>query len=62
MRGFAGSSKKGSGSSKAGQKSVVVLSAQGPREVPLNVTAVWSSGERIVEWVLVPSLRFSFER
>ncbi|KAG8221254.1 hypothetical protein J3R82DRAFT_1418 [Butyriboletus roseoflavus] len=34
---------------KTGQKSVVVLSAQGPREVPLNVTAVWSSGKRIFE-------------
>lgn len=42
------------GSSKTGQKSVVVLSAQGPREVPLNVTAVWSAGERIIECVLVP--------
>ncbi|KAG6381977.1 hypothetical protein JVT61DRAFT_605 [Boletus reticuloceps] len=50
LRGFGGSSKLGgvSGKSKTGQKSAVVLSAQGPREVPLNVTAVWSSGERIV--------------
>ena len=40
------------GRSKTTQKSVVVLSAQGPREVPLNVTAVWSSGERVVECVL----------
>ncbi|KAF8141175.1 hypothetical protein EV363DRAFT_1203663 [Boletus edulis] len=50
LRGFVGSSKLGgvSGKGKTGQKSAVVLSAQGPREVPLNVTAVWSSGERIV--------------
>ncbi|KAF9243195.1 hypothetical protein BU15DRAFT_72388 [Melanogaster broomeanus] len=31
------------------ERASVVFSAQGPREVPLNVTAVWSSGERVVE-------------
>ncbi|KAF8554920.1 cysteine proteinase [Imleria badia] len=51
LEGFAGSSKMVGvgGKGKSGQKAVVVLSAQGPRDVPLNVTAVWSSGERIVE-------------
>ena len=71
-RGFAGSSKIADvgGKSKTGQKSVVVLSAQGPREVPLNVTAVWSSGERTVEcvlasfsrvfiWMLIPLCRLA---
>ncbi|KAH0829129.1 hypothetical protein J3R83DRAFT_2605 [Lanmaoa asiatica] len=51
LRGSMGSSKVADvgGKSKTGQKSLVALSAQGPREVPLNVTVVWSSGERIVE-------------
>lgn len=51
LRGFVESSKIAAvgRKSKTGQKSVLVLSAQGPREVPLNVTAVWSSGERIFE-------------
>lgn len=51
LRGFMGNSKVAgmSGKSKTRQKSVVVLSGQGPREVPLNVTVVWSSGERIIE-------------
>ncbi|KAF8841696.1 cysteine proteinase [Paxillus ammoniavirescens] len=31
------------------EKASVILSAHGPREVPLNVTGVWSSGERVVE-------------
>lgn len=54
LRGSVGSSRTAGvgGRSRPGQKSTVVLSAQGPREVPLNVTAVWSSGERIVECVL----------
>lgn len=47
---------KGKGKGKPGQKAVVVLSAQGPRDVPLNVTAVWSSGERTVECVLASCL------
>lgn len=56
LKGSAGSSKIVGGKSKAGPRSVVVLSVQGLREVPLNVTAVWSSGERIVECVsVVPS-------
>lgn len=51
LRGYVGNSRMVGvgGKSKACQRSVVVLSAQGPREAPLNVTAVWSSGERIVE-------------
>jgi calpain-7 len=35
------------------EKASVILSAHGPREVPLNVTGVWSSGERVVECVYV---------
>ncbi|KIK77356.1 hypothetical protein PAXRUDRAFT_835008, partial [Paxillus rubicundulus Ve08.2h10] len=31
------------------EKASVILSAHGPREVPLNVTGIWSSGERVVE-------------
>ncbi|KAH7883245.1 hypothetical protein F5I97DRAFT_1832020 [Phlebopus sp. FC_14] len=31
------------------EKASIVLNAQGPRGVPLNVTAVWSTGERVVE-------------
>jgi calpain-7 len=48
LSGFAGSPRTAD-VGRTAPKSVVVLSAQGPREVPLNVTAVWSSGERIVE-------------
>ncbi|KAI9568796.1 hypothetical protein HD554DRAFT_2021606, partial [Boletus coccyginus] len=39
------------GSNGRGILSFVVLSARGPREVPLNVTVVWSSGKRICELV-----------
>ncbi|KIK22314.1 hypothetical protein PISMIDRAFT_102567, partial [Pisolithus microcarpus 441] len=30
-------------------KATVIVTAQGPRDVPLNLTAVWSTGERVVE-------------
>lgn len=62
LKGFSGSSKTASegGRSTSGQKSVVIVSAQGPREVPLNVTVVWSSGERIVECVQAPFRLRSF--
>ncbi|KIM64021.1 hypothetical protein SCLCIDRAFT_116338, partial [Scleroderma citrinum Foug A] len=33
----------------AKEKAAVILSALGPREMSLNLTAVWSSGERVVE-------------
>lgn len=39
---------QGSGAS-AKDKAAVILSALGPREMSLNLTAVWSSGERVVE-------------
>jgi len=48
------------GKDKTGQKSFVVLSARAPREVPLNVTAVWSSGKRIFECVLMSFPRVLF--
>jgi len=35
----------------AKDKAAVILSALGPREMSLNLTAVWSSGERVVECV-----------
>jgi calpain-7 len=57
LSGFAGSPRTAD-VGRTAPKSVVVLSAQGPREVPLNVTAVWSSGERIVECVLAFSRVF----
>ncbi|KAL4079236.1 hypothetical protein J3A83DRAFT_4456252, partial [Scleroderma citrinum] len=36
-------------STSSKDKAAVILSAMGPREVPLNLTAVWSAGERVVE-------------
>ncbi|KAI6115989.1 hypothetical protein F5141DRAFT_1201863 [Pisolithus sp. B1] len=30
-------------------KATVIMTAQGPRDVPLNLTAVWSTGERVIE-------------
>ncbi|KAI6132409.1 hypothetical protein EDD16DRAFT_1851642 [Pisolithus croceorrhizus] len=36
-----------SGSPK--DKATVIVTAQGARDVPLNLTAVWSSGERVIE-------------
>ncbi|KAF9228468.1 cysteine proteinase [Gyrodon lividus] len=50
LNGLVGGSKAAGGTGKTErEKASVVLSAQGPREVPLNVTVVWSSGERVVE-------------
>jgi calpain-7 len=37
------------GSERAGLKANVVLTCQVSRETPLNVTVVWSQGERIIE-------------
>ncbi|KAH7907349.1 hypothetical protein BJ138DRAFT_1160375 [Hygrophoropsis aurantiaca] len=34
---------------RAGTQAGVVLVAKGPRDMPLNITVVWSSGERTVE-------------
>ncbi|KAI5986901.1 hypothetical protein EDD15DRAFT_1523894 [Pisolithus albus] len=36
-----------SGSSR--DKAMVIVTAQGPRDIPLNLTAVWSAGERVFE-------------
>ncbi|KAH7925291.1 cysteine proteinase [Leucogyrophana mollusca] len=37
------------GAQYAGTKAGVVFAVQGPRDMPLNITVVWSSGERTVE-------------
>ena len=55
-----GQAASGSNGGRAGLKANVVLTCQASREMPLNITLVWSQGERVAEYARSFVVRTAF--